>query len=144
MVEVQNKTGRLVEIRGSFPLTPGEVDQFERDLRDSLTARGERKTVCADITRLHVLRREYADRLLTVMREDNGSIDRTAILLAPDSPMVELQFSRILSEAESPNRRFFRERDALSVWLGATLNSLEQARLHDFLSEGDAAGMPTV
>jgi hypothetical protein len=76
---------------------------------------------------------EVVDAYVSVMRSE-PSLIRTGTLLNPD-PVLGLQIQRMIREANNPNRRVFRDPEALAEWLGEVLTVRERIRLAAALRE---------
>ena len=127
--------GRLLEVRVDAGYrTEGDVD----DLFDAITAEvrlaGVAKAIAAvDWRNCPFMAPAAAVRLTEQMMAANIRTERSAALALPDSPMVVLQFLRVIREAKMTDRKLFLAPLPLVQWLGEVLTADESLRLQAFL-----------
>ncbi|HZS37384.1 MAG TPA: hypothetical protein VFF06_11195 [Polyangia bacterium] len=134
MITVEQRVGRLVEVRFVSPLTDEEIAAFGQRRGNVVRSVGDR-VVCLDSTRLRVLPPEHSERMLAVLRQPSPGHNRSAFLLAPGRAVIALQFERLIREAKRTTSRTFSDRAPLEAWLGEVLDLSEQIRLRQFLDE---------
>jgi hypothetical protein len=87
-----------------------------------------------DLSQESVLARPEAELFLSVMRDVNPRVARTAILVSGDA-LLEMQIERLVRTAGSSQRSVFRAADAALRWLSQALTATEAARARDFFAE---------
>jgi len=95
MIAVENRIGRLVEVRFTAPVTDDDIDGFGAQRGRALEKATER-VVCLDVTRMNVLPPEQSDRLLEALRGPSPGRLRSAFLLPIGRAVVTLQFERLI------------------------------------------------
>jgi hypothetical protein len=133
MYSVGNPAGRLITFRVTAPVDDGNATSAAIDLRSAIQAIDGLVVVCTDLTGGRTFAPWTADRFVSVMKNDNPKVERSALLLPADAATVLLQVERMVREAESPARRTFHVASELAEWLAPLLNSDEQAALAAFL-----------
>jgi hypothetical protein len=132
MHKAQNVVGRLVEVRFASPLTLDEVRQFVGE-HHAIIKRLARKYVGAvDLLQADVFPVPVAEALIQLLSGVSPQLERTAFLIR-DSAIFALQVERVIRNSNHPDRRVFREPEALQEWLGEVLDVQEQARLAQFV-----------
>jgi hypothetical protein len=81
-------------------------------------ARTAKVRFLCDCSQMKIIAPEAAEELLRLMKEDNGIVDRSAILV-PGDGVLALQLRRMVRLAGSPKRRVFASAAAAWVWLRA-------------------------
>jgi hypothetical protein len=81
-----------------------------------------------------VLARADAELFLSVMREVNPRVARSAILVTGDA-LLEMQIERLVRTAGCSQRGVFRAPDRALRWLSEALSATETARARDFFAE---------
>ncbi len=85
-----------------------------------------------DLSQVRVFGREDAELLVSVMREDNPRVERTAIVVNSD-PLLEMQMARLVRAAALPRRQVFRVVGPAITWLAEVLTPEEVARARAFM-----------
>jgi hypothetical protein len=135
MFTVENRVGRLLEIRMESPLGDDEVVEF-RNLTSSIVRAAPRPLiVCTDLLRARVFSPASATQITSMMQQDNPLVERNGILVG-ESATFSMQIERMLREAGSRSRRTFRDAPALKKWLKEVLTDDELWRLNIFIQEG--------
>jgi hypothetical protein len=134
MIAVENRVGRLVEVRFAAPVTDADIAGFA-SLRGRALEQTSERVVCLDVTRMNVLAPEQSERLLDALRGPSPGRLRSAFLLPAARAVVALQFERLIRESQRATTRGFNDRAALEAWLGELLTIAERARLSQFLDE---------
>jgi hypothetical protein len=133
MWTVKNSVGNLVEAR----LTTLDSDAVAACLGAiaQMVARAPRPVVgILDLSRVRVFAPADADLILSVMRGDNGRVERTAIVVNGD-PLFNMQMGRLVRAASLPQRRGFRMATQAIGWLAEVLSPEELARARAFVDE---------
>jgi hypothetical protein len=134
MHKAQNVVGRLVEARFASPLTLDEIQQYVAE-HHAITNRLARKYVgVVDLLQADVFPVPVAETMIKLMSGMAQQVERTAFLIR-ESALFALQVERVIRNSNHPDRRAFRDPEALKDWLGEVLDPLEQNRLAQFVDE---------
>jgi hypothetical protein len=128
--------GRLVEIRAeSGYRSTADVDAIlALMLAEMAKVPGDQRLVHAiDWRRCPIMSSDAAERILPAIMQTNPRLERSAVLVSPDSSTAVLQFTRLIRESEHPDRLIFYAAEQMQSWLGEILNPQEKKRLGDFL-----------
>lgn len=138
MMYVDCKVGRFIETRWVTPITGAHVDRFLT--RTSAIMRGSSGSfvVFADLEQATILPPEWIDRVVEMLRVDNGRIERNGMLLG-GSATFAMQVERMIRQANNPARRTFREMNELEDWITPVLNPMELARFNAFRAQSNDA-----
>lgn len=134
MHKARNVVGRLVEVRFASPLTLDEVRQFVGEHHALIKKLARKYVGVVDLLQADVFPVPVAETLIQLLSGVAPQVERTALLIR-DSAVFALQVERVLRSSNNPNRRVFREPEALQQWLGEVLDVQEQARLAQFLED---------
>lgn len=127
--------GRLVEARMSWVNDASDVRRFLDLMQLAFKVAGD-SVICADWRQAMVLPPGGSDALLGLLRQGNRHFVRSAILLAPENAVFNLQVERLCREAGNPARRTFRDVDRFLAWLREVLTPAEIARAAEFIGHG--------
>jgi superfamily I DNA/RNA helicase len=130
---VENPTGRLVTFRINPPVSDENSARASSDLRALIVASERPVIVVSDMSAARAFAPETTAGFVALMKSDNPKIERSALLLSPDSATLELQIHRMLNEAAHPARRAFTDVAELSTWLHPLLTTDEKEALAAFL-----------
>ncbi|MDI1443443.1 hypothetical protein [Polyangium sp. 6x1] len=133
MYKVENRVGKLVEIRVWSPVSAGEAVAWARDHDAAVSAIGGPYVCLVDLFDAKVFPQDAVDAYTAVMQTE-PHLKRTGTLLS-HSPTSALQVRRMLRETDNPVRRAFTEVRPLLDWLDPVLTQLERARLREVLAE---------
>jgi hypothetical protein len=133
MIEFRNPVGSLLVTRWSQPLLLDELTSGGPAFF-KVVENGDRWVLCCDLRKLVVLSPDVASAMVAVMKRDNPRIIRSAFV-APQLATLTLQLTRMLREAENPNRQMFHSPDAIKKWLADVLGGEEKLHLSAFLAE---------
>jgi hypothetical protein len=131
----------LVEVRCVGNPDDAAVVRFQADSVATLATcvaqtKGPAVAVC-DFRAAQLLRPGVAEKIIDLMRRDNRSVERSAILLAKSATFT-LQITRLLREATSESRRrVFTEVEPLFGWLDEVLTQDERDRVRKCIAELD-------
>jgi hypothetical protein len=131
MWTVKNSVGKLVEAR----LTTTDSQAVAACLAAiaQTVASAPRAVVgILDLSEVRVFGREDAELLVSVMREDNPRVERTAIVVNADA-LFAMQMDRLVRAAALPRRQVFRAAAPAITWLAEVLNSEEIASARAFM-----------
>jgi len=130
---VENRVGKLVEIRLWSPVTAAEALAWAAD-HDRVVSAVNGPYVCiVDLFDAKVFPQDAVDAFTAVMK-DEPRLLRTGTLLS-HSPTSALQVRRMLRETDNPVRRAFTDVPPLLEWLEPVLAQREIARLRESLAE---------
>ena len=134
--------GRLVEVHVIRLGSLLDVESLNSAVLDAVRRVGPQAVVFADCRMATPLAGEVANAWSQAMRQTNGAIARSAMLLDPSNTMFNLQVERIVQCAGNDKRRLFKDPDELRDWLNATLTETERAALGRLLLGGQAGDLP--
>jgi hypothetical protein len=130
---VANPAGRLVTFRINPPVSDENGARASSELRAVIVATQGPVIVVSDLSAARAFAPETTARFVALMKSDNPKIERSALLLSPDSATLGLQIQRMLKEAAHPGRRAFADADELATWLRPPLTTDEKEALAAFL-----------
>jgi hypothetical protein len=138
MYIIERHTGRLIEVRqiAPTPLTVDEVVRFREEVRRIIRVAADPVVLCADMRQATVFAPEAAEEIEALMKSNNQTLARSAIVVAGDRATMALQIERLVRAARNPSRRTFHDPAAAADWLGEILDDVERARLSVFLGLG--------
>jgi hypothetical protein len=127
--------GRLLEVRADAGYgTVRDVDAIFEAITAEVRRAGIPKTVAVvDWRKCSFMAPAAAVRLTERMTTANTHTERSAALALPDSPLVVLQFLRVIREAGMPDRKLFFAPAPLVQWLDEVLTAEESLRLRAFI-----------
>jgi hypothetical protein len=131
---VDVKVGRLLEVRLVAPVTVVDIDIIRDRLRLFFRTFPSKLVACGDFSRADVFLPDVAERILETFKYDNPKVERSGILVSA-SAIFSLQLERLVSQANNPGRRCFRDPFELKAYLGNLLSHEEHGRMAQFLSE---------
>jgi hypothetical protein len=134
MFSIEDKVGRLLEIRLVAPVTLEDIEQGMARLGRIFETRRDKLVGVGDFSHATVFPPEVADKLLEALRADNPRIERSGILVS-SSALFGLQLERLIAYAKNINRRSFHDPFELKAFLGSLLTHEEHGRLAQFLAE---------
>jgi len=134
MFSVDVKVGRLLEVRLVAPVTVVDIDVTRERLGLFFRTFPAKLVACGDFSRADVFPQDVASRVLEVFKQDNPKIERSGILVS-SSAIFSLQLERLVTQANNPVRRCFRDPFEVKAFIGSLLTHDEHARLATFLSE---------
>lgn len=134
MHKAQNVVGRLVEARFASPLDLDEVKQFVAEHRAIINRLARKYVGVVDLLQANVFPVPVAEGLIQLLSGVAPQLERTAFLIR-DSAVFALQVERVIRNSNHPDRRVFRDPEALKEYLGEVLDASEQARLAQFVDD---------
>jgi len=137
MYTLQNRVGRLVELRVESPMDLQDMRHFAADAARAV-AKHSAVIVVTDLLGARVFMQPIADAIMGVIRHDGPKVERNAFLVG-ESAVFSMQIERIIRGSGVPGRRAFRSPSELEQWLEDALSRSEKARLPEFLAEGVAS-----
>jgi hypothetical protein len=135
MLTVENRVGRLVELRAESPLTYEELLPFHDMLAKVAKPIGGQIVICTDFLGARVFPQNVTQRWTAIIRQESPIVDRNGVLVG-EGAVFSMQIERIIREAGYPNRRAFLQPLLCAAWLGEILNPRERTRLDAFIREG--------
>lgn len=128
---VDCRVGRFIETRWIPPIESAHVDRFVTRTAEILRSSSEKFVVFADLEQASIMPPEWIDRVIEMLRSDNGRIERNGILLKGSATFI-MQMERMIRQANNPSRRTFRDFEELKAWLTPVLTPNERARFEAF------------
>ncbi|KYF49405.1 hypothetical protein [Sorangium sp. So ce854] len=135
MYSVDNRAGRLIEVRLASPLPAGEVDACIARIQGVVTQNRHGAVICIELLQVDVLAPESAEKFLEMMRVQNATVHRTAYLLPVTNAILGLQVERLIRDAHNSSRKAFRDTTSLEAWLVPVMTMVEAQQLRKFLSQ---------
>jgi hypothetical protein len=135
MYTIDNRVGRLIEIRVESPVTDEELSQFHDRIAKVIKPIKGQVATCTDLVGATVFLQPVAARWIEIIKQENPIVERNAILVG-EGAVFSMQVERIIRQAGFKNRKAFLAPAALTTWLGEILSVRERARLEQFLQDG--------
>jgi len=135
MYTIENRVGRLIEIRIESPVTEEELQRFHDLLAKACKPIKGQIASCTDLAGATVFLQPVAARWIEIIRQESPIVERNALLVG-EGAVFSMQVERIIRQAGFKNRRAFLAPTALVAWLGEILTTRERTRLEQFLQEG--------
>lgn len=134
MYRVEHNVGRLVEVQFASPLGMSEVQQFMQEYQAVVQRIPGKYVGVVDLLDAHVFPASVTDLMIQLLSAAVPRVERSALLIG-ESAIFALQVERIIRSSNSPNRRSFRDSEALVKWLGEVLGIEEQVRLEHVVQQ---------
>lgn len=134
MFSIENKVGRLVEVRIATPVREEEMPGIGKATHDLIASIPDEFVAVMDLRAAHVFPQTVSDAFVEILSDNNPKLQRSAFLIG-ESAIFGLQVERAIRQAGKPTRRAFRDPAEMEAWLDEPLAPAEQRRLHDFLAE---------
>lgn len=134
MHKAQNVVGRVVEVRLASPLNLDEARQLVAELRAIIKRLARKYVGVVDLLQADVFPVPVAETLIQLLSGVAPQVERTAFLIG-DSAVFALQIERVIRNSNHPDRRAFRDAEAMKEWLAEVLDVSEQARLAQFVDD---------
>ncbi len=126
---IANPAGRLLVFRVFPPFTDETGARGAIDLRAAIVALSAPAIIFTDLRHAQTFSPATTERFVGLMKADNPKIERSVVLLCNDAPMLALQITRVIREAENPNRAAFIVARELAEWCEPVLSEAERAAL---------------
>jgi hypothetical protein len=132
----ENRVGRLIEVRLEGAMTDDDAQKFRTRMYLVLGNVSGRAVLLGDLQRCEMFTPEVGEKMLTMLKNDNPKVERTAFVLRGGA--LALQVERIVTEASlvavrtgkvAPPRRTFRDKLMARDWLAEVLTPAERERL---------------
>jgi hypothetical protein len=141
MYRVENRAGRLIEVKLASPLVIEEVEQFTQQYIAVVRKIPVRYVGVVNLLEAYVFPKAVADGLMKLLSGAAAHVERSALLIG-ESAVFGLQVERLIREANNPNRRAFRNGQELVAWLGEVLTAAEKKELERFIHEATLVRSP--
>jgi hypothetical protein len=135
MYTIENRVGRLIELRVESPVTEEELLRFPDMLAKACKPIKGQIATCTDFAGATVFLQPVATRWIEIIRQDSPLVERNAVLVG-EGAVFSMQIERIIRQAGFKNRKAFLASAPLMAWLGEILTARERARLEQFLQDG--------
>jgi hypothetical protein len=135
MYTIENRVGRLIELRVESPVTEEELLQFHDKIAKVIKPIKGQLATCTDLAGATVFLQPVAARWIEIIKQENPIVERNAVLVG-EGAVFSMQVERIIRQAGFKNRKAFLAPAPLIAWLGEILTARERARLEQFLQEG--------
>ena len=135
MYTIDNRVGRLIELRVESPVTEEELQRFPEMLAKACKPIKGQIGICTDLVGATVFTQPVAARWIEIIRQESPLVERNAVLVG-EGAVFSMQIERIIRQAGFKNRRAFLSPVALTAWLGEILTVRERARLEQFVQDG--------
>jgi len=131
-VEMHDK--RIVGVFIGSAITMDEVKLLVGDVRKCFATCGGKVVATADLRSARLFVPDISDALLGLLRADNPLVERSALIIAPESATFGLQVERMAREAGNPTRKVVRSAPEASAYLGSALTPAQQKWLQGWYS----------
>jgi len=136
MYTIENRVGRLIELRVESPVTYEELLQFHDTLAKVYKPlRPQLALCCTDFAGATVFTQPVTKLWTSIIKQDSPIVERNAVLVG-EGAVFSMQVERIIRESGHQNRKAFLSSTELTAWLGELLTVRERTRLEAFLREG--------
>jgi hypothetical protein len=132
---VRSTVGGLLEIRAWRVARAEDMLALDTDLRIAAPGLPLRTIVFADYRHTRPFAQEVADVWSRCMRDFNGRLSVSGILLDAKNETFNLQLERVVRCAGNASRRTFQDARELRDWLARDATGTELARLDELLRE---------
>jgi hypothetical protein len=112
---------------------PAAAQAYRADIFAAMQSDPSSVVICADWRSGSLLSPDAAEVLLGMLTGRSTQIERSAILLAENKAVFDLQVERLVREANHPSRRTFRDADKQMAYLGEVLSASELELARSFL-----------
>jgi hypothetical protein len=124
--------GRLLEVDvGTGYRTVSDVDRMIAMMAEQIgrIAEPSRVVIAGDRRACRLFTQDVSTHVVEMLERANPRVERSGILLDPESATLVLQLQRLAREAHLDVRRIFTDASAMEIWLGEVLTAEERARL---------------
>jgi hypothetical protein len=135
MYTIENRVGRLIELRVESPVTEEELSRFHEALAKACKPIKGQIATCTDLAGATVFLQPVAARWIEIIKQESPIVERNALLVG-EGAVFSMQVERIIRQAGFKNRKAFFAPATLTAWLGEILTVRERTRLEQFLKEG--------
>ena len=135
MYTIENRVGRLIELRVESPVTEEELMQFHDMLARACKSITGQIVMCTDLVGATVFTQPVTQRWTSIIKQDAPIVERNAVLVG-EGAVFSMQVARIIRQAGMANRKAFLSPADLVGWLAEILTTRERTRLEFFLRDG--------
>jgi hypothetical protein len=135
MYTIENRVGKLIELRVEAPVTYEELLQFNDILAKACKPVRGQIVMCTDLVGATVFTQPVTKLWTSIIKQDAPIVERNAVLVG-EGAVFSMQVERIIREAGHQNRKAFLSPTDLATWLAELLSVRERTRLETFLREG--------
>jgi hypothetical protein len=129
------RRGRLLLARWNSLADVAAAQAYRADIFAAMQSDPSSVVICADWRSGSLLSPDAAEVLLGMLTGRSTQIERSAILLAANKAVFDLQVERLVREANHPSRRTFRDADKQMAYLGEVLSASERELARSFLMQ---------
>jgi len=129
------RTGRVVQLRVERLMDVADVEQLDAAVTSAIREAGPGASICADYRAASPLPPDVARAWSKAMRNTNGALARSALLVDPRNALFNLQLERVVKCAGNPARRLFSDLAELRDWIAGVLGDRERDSIGAFLLE---------
>jgi hypothetical protein len=140
MYTIENRVGRLIELRVEAPVTYEELLQFNDTLGKACKPIRGQIVMCTDLVGATVFTQPVTKLWTSIIKQDSAIVERNAVLVG-EGAVFSMQVERIIREAGHQNRKAFLSPTDLATWLAELLSVRERTRLEAYLREGAESRM---
>jgi len=137
MYTIENRVGRLIELRVESPVTYEELLEFHERLANVCKPIEGQIVICTDLVGATVITQQVTQRWTSIIKQDAPIVERNAVLVG-EGAVFSMQVERIIRQAGQSNRKAFLSPTDLVAWVADILTVRERARLEYYLREGAA------
>jgi hypothetical protein len=127
------RRGRVLLARWDSLPDVAAAQAYRQEIFAALTSDPSSVVICADWRGGSVLSPDAAEVLLGMLTARSAQIERSAILLAANKAVFDLQVERLVREANHASRRTFRDVEKQVTYLAEVLNASETELARSFL-----------
>lgn len=127
------RAGRIVHVQIRNLPRIDDINALHAELTAEIQRAGTGVVICSDCRFAPPLSREVAHIWARSMRQINGRVLRSAIMLDPANTMFNLQLERVVRCSIHPDRRLFEDPAQFRDWVGGELSEAEQKALREVL-----------
>ena len=129
------RQGRLLLARWQSLPDVAAAEAYRADIFAAMQSDRSNIVICADWRSGSLLSPAAAQVLLDMLTGRSTQIERSAILLAANKAVFDLQVERLVREANHPSRRTFRDAEKQISYVAEVLSGLECERARSFLMQ---------
>ena len=129
------RAGRIVQLQVRRLADLDDVEALHAEVTAQIRSAGTEVVICSDCRFASPVSREVAHVWARSMRQNNGGVVRSGIILDPANTMFNLQLERVVRCSIHPQRRLFDDVTMVRDWLGVTLSEPEREALRQLLAD---------
>jgi len=137
---VENRAGRLIEVKIGSPLSMEDVQQFVQKYQAVMRqVPGGKYIGVVNLLEAYVFPPAVIQALSQLLSGAGSHVMRSAFLIG-ESAVFGLQVERVIHDAKHPDRRAFRNGRELVTWLAEILTPGEKREVERFIGEARPTG----